>query len=117
MNADVLGPYIMNTDNVCPEGYGNVAVVISSAYPVMNIDFVVEDENGDTYTLCARDPKLSSGNAYRYFMEVGTYRVISIENGPSNYTISSNLGQIAPYATFTVENFGGYIVVNWSPIE
>ena len=76
VKADVLGPYIMDS-NVpdTPAGYGRIVLPISGVYVPVNASITVCDEGGKQYVLTAREPGVPP---YCYFLACGIYRVVSI---------------------------------------
>ncbi len=101
VKADVLGPYIMDS-NVpdTPAGYGRIVLPISGVYVPVNASITVCDEGGKQYVLTAREPGVPP---YCYFLACGIYRVIALEN----CTTQSNWGTLVVGSTF--EASGGYI--------
>lgn len=75
VKADVLGPYIMDS-NVpdTPAGYGRIVLPISGVYVPVNASITVCDEGGKQYVLTAREPGVPP---YCYFLACGIYRVIA----------------------------------------
>ena len=62
VKADVLGPYIMDS-NVpdTPAGYGRIVLPISGVYVPVNASITVCDEGGKQYVLTAREPGVFLG--------------------------------------------------------
>lgn len=110
VQADVLGPYIMDGSvPATPAGYDRIVFPLNNVNAPVTASITVSDESGEQYTLTTREPV---GAPYCYFMAVGTYRIVSFNNCVVQ---SSNWGNLTEGSTFYVNGVnGGYMNLKYT---